>query len=290
LIIMLKHSIACLALLGVFSGGVVNCLSMIRTLGLPCVLVFLSGCVATSYNPATERQETLFISTEREIALGGSVAKRVEEEFTLIRDPELLQQLDRVGARIAAVADRKDLSYRFTIVEMPEDEPNAFALPGGPVYVTKSLFKLVQSDDELAAVLAHEVGHVVAKHTVKRIQGAVGLQLLQILAVGSGAADARTSQGIDLAFASLLTEYSQSDELEADRLSAKYLRKAGYNPGAAITFMERLRNYMLKQPLHQYSYFRTHPHFSDRIGLLRQKSEGHITFDDYINRKNETGS
>ena len=250
------------------------------------LFLLLSGCVATSYNVATERQETLLISTEREIALGESVAKRVEEEFTVIRDPELLQQLDRVGARITAVADRKDLSYRFTIVEMPEeDEPNAFALPGGPIYVTKSLFKLVESDDELAAVLAHEMGHVVAKHTVKRIQGAVGLQLLQILAVGSGAADARTSQGIDLAFASLLTEYSQSDELEADHLSAKYLRETGYNPGAAITFMERLQNYTRKQPLRQYSYFRTHPYFSDRIGLLRQESEGHITFDDYINRK-----
>ena len=251
------------------------------------LLAFLSlgGCAASSYNVGTERQETLFISTEREIALGESVAKKVEEEFTVIRDPELLRQLDRVARRIAAVSDRKDLSYRFTIVEMPEDEPNAFALPGGPVYVTKSLFKLVKSDDELASVLGHEMGHVVAKHAVKRIQGAVGLQLLQILAVGTGAADARTHQGMDLAFASLLTEYSQSDELQADRLGAKYTRLAGYKPEAAITFMERLRDYTFKQPLNQFSYFRTHPYFSDRIGLLRQESQGHITFDDYINRR-----
>lgn len=248
---------------------------------------FLSGCVATSYNVATEQQETLFISTEREIALGGSVAKRVEEEFTVVRDPELLQQLDRVSSRIAEVADRKDLSYRFSIIEMPEqDEPNAFALPGGPVYATRALFELAKSDDELAAVLAHEVGHVVAKHTVKRIQGAIGFQLLQILAVGTGAADGNTRQGLDLAFASLLTEYSQSDELEADRLSAKYLRLAGYDPKAAVTFMERLRDYTHKQPMRRHSYFRTHPYFSDRIRLLRQQSEGAITFDDYINQKN----
>ena len=245
----------------------------------------LSGCAATSYNVGTERQETLLISTEKEIAMGESIAKKVEKEFTVIRDPKLLEQLDRVGARIAAVADRRDLSYRFTIVEMPEDEPNAFALPGGPIYVTKSLFDLVKSDDELAAVLAHETGHVVAKHTVKRIQGAVGLQLLEILAVGTGATDGRTAQGMDLAFASLLTEYSQADELQADRLSAKYLREAGYNPKAAVTFMQRLQKYTQKRPLRQYSYFRTHPYFSDRIGLLRQESEGHITFDDYINRK-----
>ncbi len=251
--------------------------------------ILLAGCATSSYNVATEKQETLFINTEREIALGESVAKQVEKELTVIRDPKLLQQLDRVGAQIAAVADRKDLSYRFTIVEMKEkeeeDEPNAFALPGGPVYVTKSIFKLIHSDDELAAVLAHEVGHVVAKHTVKRIQGAIGLQALQILVAGTRAADARTQQGLDLSFASLLTEYSQQDELQADHLGARYMKLAGYNPGAAIAFMERLRDYTFKQPMRRYSYFRTHPYFADRIRLLRQQSEGRITFDDYINAK-----
>lgn len=250
-------------------------------LWLGCLLVF--GCATTSYNPSTERQETLFISTEREIAMGESVARRVEEEFTPVRDPELLQQLDRVAGQLVPVADRKDLSYRFTVVEMEDDQPNAFALPGGPVYVTKSLFDLVKSDDELASVLAHEIGHIVAKHAVKRLQGAVGLQLLQVLAVGAGAADARTRQGMDLAFASLLLEYSQADELEADRLSVKYLKAAGYNPQSAITFMERLRDYTFQQPIRRHSYFRTHPFFADRIRLIRQQSEGQITFDDYIN-------
>lgn len=249
-------------------------------------LLCLAGCAGTSYNVGTEQQETLFISTEKEIALGESVAKKVEEEFAVVRDPELLERLDRITPRIVEVADRKDLSYRFTIVEMPEkDEPNAFALPGGPIYVTKALMALAKSDDELAAVLAHEVGHIVAKHTIKRIQGAIGLQALQILAAGSGAADARTSRGMDLAFVSLLLEYSQADELQADRLSAKYLKLAGFDPAAAVTFMERLRDYTFKQELRQHSYFRTHPYFADRIRLLRQQSEGRITFDDYINQK-----
>lgn len=252
-------------------------------------VILLAGCAPTSsYNVATQRQETLFISTDREIALGESVAKQVEEEFTVVRDPELTQRLDRVGSRIAGVADRKDLSYRFTIVEIKEeeeDQPNAFALPGGPVYVTRSLLELVESDDELAAVLGHEVGHIVGKHAVKRIQGAVGLQMLQILAAGTGAADARTRQGMELAFVSLLLEYSQQDELEADRLSTRYLKAAGYDPSAAITFMQRLRDHTFKQPMRRYSYFRTHPYYADRIRLLRQHAEGQITFDDYINRK-----
>ena len=90
---------------------------------------------------------------------------------------------------------------------------------------------------------------------------------------------------MDLAFASLLTEYSQSDELQADRLGVKYARLAGYDPSAAISFMERLRDYSFKQPLNEYSYFRTHPYFADRIRLLRQQTQGHITFDDYINKR-----
>lgn len=244
-------------------------------------LLFLVGCVTTSYNPATERQETLFISYAREIAIGESVAKRVDEEFTLVRNPELLARLDEVSQRIVAVADRKSLSYRFSIVE--RKEPNAFALPGGPIYVTTGLLDLVESDDELASVLAHEVGHVVARHSIKRLQTAMGLQLFQLIAVGTRAADARTSRGMDLAFASLLLAHSQSDELEADKLSVKYLKRAGYTPSAAITFMERMRDYNFKQPPRRFSYFRTHPFFADRIRTVRQASEGRITFDDYIN-------
>jgi len=246
-------------------------------------LAGLAGCALTSYNVATSQQETSFISTETEIALGESLAKRVEEEFHPVRDPDLLQQLDRVASRVALVADRKDLSYRFTIVEMPDDQPNAFALPGGPIYVTRSLFQLIKSDDELAAVLAHEVGHVVARHSIKRLQAAVGLNFLQLIAMGAHGLDAKTRQGVDLAFGALLLEYSQADELEADRLSVKYLKAAGFDPHAAITFMERLRNHTFKQPMRRFSYFRTHPFFGDRIRVLRQEAEGQMTFDDYIN-------
>jgi predicted Zn-dependent protease len=111
----------------------------------------------------------------------------------------------------------------------------------------------------------------------------MGMPLFQLIAVGSGATDARTSQGMNLAFASLLTAYSQADELEADRLSAKYLRKAEYDPSAGIRFMERLQEHTRKQPARRFSYFRTHPFFADRIRVIRQASEGKITFDDYIN-------
>ena len=249
---------------------------------LLCALLFLAGC-ATSYNVATQRQETLLIETEREIRMGESLSKRVEEEYKLIRDPELLARLDRVGSRIAAAADRKDLLYHFSIID--DKEPNAFALPGGPIYVTSGLMELVSSDDELASVLGHEAGHIAAKHVAKRIQGAIGLDLLQVLAaVGASKSDTTTRQGMDLALASILVAYSQADELEADRLGVKYTKRAGYKPLAAISFLERLRDYTFKQPSRQFSYFRTHPYFSDRIRAVRAQATGQIQFDDYINK------
>ncbi len=247
----------------------------------PLVLLLLTGC-ATSFNPATQQQETLLISSEQEIRLGEALSKQVEKEYKPLHDPELLARLDRVGERLVAGADRRDLLYHFNIVE--EKEPNAFALPGGPIYVTSGLLKMVQSDDELAAVLGHEIGHVTARHAVKRLQAALGLQLLEALAVGTRTADGTTREGMDLAFVSILTAYSQQDELQADRLGVRYLKRAGYQPLAAIDFLTRLRDYTYKQPIHQFSYFRTHPYFADRIRAVRAEATGQIQFDDYINR------
>ena len=242
----------------------------------------MTGC-STSYNVATQQQESLLITTDREIQMGESISKRVEEQYPPVRDPELLARLDRIGQRIAAVADRKDLFYRFVIIE--EKEPNAFALPGGIIYVTTGLLKLVRSDDELASVLGHEMGHVVARHIVKRIQGAMGLQALELLVIASRSSDPNLRAGTDLALASILTAYSQSDELQADRLGTRYLKKAGFQPLAAIDFMTRLRDYTYKQPSRRFSYFRTHPYFADRIRVIRGEATGQIQFDDYINLK-----
>ena len=249
---------------------------------LAAALGLVSGCT-TSYNPATEQTESLLISTEREVEMGNSISRQVDKRYPPVRDPELLARLDRIGQRIADVADRKDLVYQFGIIE--EEEPNAFALPGGFVYVTTGLIKLVKSDDELASVLAHEVGHVTARHIAKKIQGQLGLQALQILAIAGGAAsrDPRAGQAVNLAVVSVLSAYSQQDEMQADRLGVRYLKAAGFDPNAAVTFLQRMQQHAFKQPSHQFSYFRTHPFFGDRIQAARKAATGQIHFDDYIN-------
>lgn len=141
---------------------------------LICGLSILSGCT-TIYNSATGQRETLFIDTKTEVNLGSNMANEISREKKMVNDPKLQERLERVAKRIAAVSDRKDLSYYFNIVD--EKEFNAFAIPGGSVYINSGLMAAA-NDDELAAVVGYEVGHIAARHSVKRLQAVLGYQLL----------------------------------------------------------------------------------------------------------------
>ena len=240
-----------------------------------------AGC-ATGYNAGTSQDELILIDTDREVRMGAAIAQQIQrsKEFTISNDPALLERLDRPGGRLAAVCDRQDLTYHFTPLEW--DEVNAFALPGGYIYASTALIKLTQSDDELAAVLGHEIGHVVAKHAIKRMQAALGATVLQALAA-VGARDGRVVQGAQIALNQLFLAYSRQDELQADTLSVRYLQRAGFNPEGALAFMGRMQAHLRKEPIRPFSYSRTHPHFEDRIRVIKQAVRGHVDFEDYIN-------
>jgi predicted Zn-dependent protease len=257
-----------------------NCKFLIWVILL--TLIFLSGC-ATQYNPATRKEEFSIISSDREVGMGQSISKEVEKKYEVIKDQGLNQRVDLVGEKLASVCDRKDINYRFSILD--EKEINAFALPGGYVYIFKGLLDLCQTDDELAAVLAHELGHITARHAVKRLQSSLGYTALSLLAAVANppGIDGRSRQVADLAFVSLMLAYSREDELQADDLSIRYMERAGYDPKAVITVLEKLRKSRQQGPIRQYSAFRTHPYISERIKSARQKVYGHIKFEDYIN-------
>lgn len=246
-----------------------------------------SGC-ATTYNPGTSQEELILIDTDREVRMGAAIARQIEssKEFTLSNDPIILERIDRLGHQLAAMSDRKELTYHFFLLEW--DEVNAFALPGGYIYVSRKLVDLAQDDDELASVLSHEIGHVVAKHSIKRLQAAIGADLVQILLATTGGQDARTRRGAQLALGHLFLAHSRQDELQADTLGVRYLQRAGFNPERAITFLERMQQHQRKQPVRPFSYARTHPHFDDRIRVVKQAVRGQVEFEDYINMSPET--
>lgn len=229
------------------------------------------GACATIYNPATGRNETV-LSTGLEVALGH--VARAQMGLTSLRmgrvDPAQLERVQAIGRRIARVSDRQDLPYQFGLIK--DKNLNAFALPGGTIYVHSALAEKAD-DDELAAVMAHEVGHVAARHAAKHLQADLGFALLAHIAEAAGAAP-ESAQVADSIYGLLRDGYSRRDELEADRLGLRYALKADYNPEGMVTFFEKMLAEEPEDALSRAAVWkRTHPLTSERIAEARSEIE-----------------
>ncbi|MCA9408871.1 MAG: M48 family metalloprotease [Candidatus Omnitrophica bacterium] len=247
---------------------------------LLCYLVLtmmLSGC-ATEFNLATGREESLLYGTEKEIKIGESVDAKIQQEYKIVEDVDVNERVEQILERIVEVCDRKDLVYFIRVID--EDIMNALSLPGGYVYIFKGLIDKVENDDQLAGVIAHEVGHITAKHGIKRLQSAYGALLLQI---ASTQTNPQVAGGVNFALTSLFLEYSQKAEFESDKLAVKYMKKAGYDPQEMAKFLKILQEDQDKKPLQQYTYWRTHPHIPQRISVVNQEVKGTLEFKDYLN-------
>ena len=205
------------------------------------------GSCTTATSPATGRTFTTTISEKEETRIGRQEHPKILEEYGGAYDekPALQAYVRGIGDKLAATGERKDVKYTFTLLDSPD--VNAFALPGGYVYVTRGLLALADNEAELAGVLGHEVGHVTARHTAARIgqqQQASVLGTLGVLAggilfgqSGAQAAGALAQEGIS----TYLGQYSQEQEFEADSLGVRYMRRAQYQPRAMATFLNSLR-------------------------------------------------
>ncbi len=239
----------------------------------------VSGC-STEYNIVTGEQESYYYSTDKEVKMGRSMAKQVEKEYKAAEDPLMQHRVEVIGRKIAAVSDRKDIDYHFMVLD--EEDVNAVSLPGGYIYVNKGLVEKVDNDDELAGVLAHEVGHIVARHSVKKLQALQGYSILRIL-VAAAPQSGEVGSASDAAFTELLLGYSREDELLADQLGARYAKLAGYDPYAMLTFLRKLQEINRRMPLQPKSYFKTHPYVPDRVRVVKQELGEGVDFEDYIN-------
>ncbi len=251
-----------------------------------CLLTtaFLSGC-SSEYNIVTGKQELFYYSTDKEVQMGQAISKEVEKEYKQVGDPLMQKRVEDIGKKIAAVSDRKEIDYHFMVLD--NDEVNAVSLPGGYVYVNKGLVDKADKDDELAAALAHEVGHIVARHSIKKLQALQGYSILRIL-VAAAPSTGEVGTAADVAFTELLLGYAREDELLADQLGARYAKLAGYDPHGMITFLKRLQEINRRGPLQPKSYFKTHPYVPDRIRVVKQELGERVNFDDYINIEQDT--
>ncbi len=257
---------------------------MLKKFGVLIMMAFVlqtfSGCAPSEYNLATGKEEQLIYGTDKEIALGEAMARQVEKQEKILPDMDVNERVRKILERLVAVCDRKDIIYSIKVID--DDKVNAVSLPGGYIYVFKGLIEKVENDDQLASVIAHEVGHITARHSIKKIQSLYGYSFLKVLtAVTVKKTD--VSQGLDLAFASIFTEYSREDEFLADRLGIKYAQKAGYHPEGMPAFLKILGKVQEKEPASQYNYWRTHPYISQRISAANQEVTKKLEFRDYIN-------
>ncbi len=231
--------------------------------GVPTV----SGCAT---NPVSGRPELALVSTEQEKKIGEEEAKKVEAQLGLLDDPQLTIYLDALGHRLAKESPRRDVVYRFHIVDMAE--PNAFALPGGYIYVSRGLLALANSEDELAGVVGHEIAHVAARHSVQRIskQGPVAV-LFGVVAGITGLVSPLVGDLIggigDVAQSLVFAPYSRHQETEADRVGQEMAAQAGWDPAALAIFLNTLgreADLMSKRPRRP-SFFDSHPATPDRV-------------------------
>jgi len=229
----------------------------------------LTGCAS---NPVTGGQDIVLMTETQEIELGRQSHPKILQQYGRYEDEELQAYVSGIGQRIAAVSHRPNLQYTFTVLD--SDEVNAFALPGGYVYITRGIMAYLNSEAELVAVLGHEVGHVTARHAVRQQSGAaatgVGATLIGIL-TGSG----DLANLANMAGTALVRGYGRDMELEADSIGAQYLDRLQYDPGAMIDVVRLLKNQEMlevqmarqegREPHVYHGVFSTHPDNDARL-------------------------
>ncbi|MCP4651814.1 MAG: M48 family metalloprotease [Candidatus Omnitrophica bacterium] len=241
-------------------------------------LIF-SGCLSTEYSIATHKQDVMMFSTASEISLGGNVSRSIAKQVEISKSPFDIERVNDIGGKIADVCDRKEVSYYFYVIN-EEDEKNAFCIPGGHVYIFKELMDFL-SDDALAFVLAHEVSHVVCRHGIKRMQAALGYNVL-LAASAMSNSDSNFPGGVSFALSQLMAAHSREDELKADELAVKYMKLAGFDPNAGLEALEKLYE-LDKKKIRTGSYFKSHPYTAQRIAQVKEAQNIPWDVNDYLN-------
>jgi len=212
-----------------------------------------------------------FFSLEKEIAMGRQLAAEIERQVKLLNDPTINEYVNRVGQNIVRNSDAK---VPFTIKVVESDEINAFALPGGFFYVNSGLILAADDESELAAVMAHEIAHVAARHGTKQASKAELVNFASIPLIfmgGVGGFALRQAAGFLIPMQFL--QFSRSDEAEADYLGLQYVYKTGYDPGAMVSFFEKLQAKESARPGSVSKMFSTHPPTGDRIEMSKKNIE-----------------
>jgi|TARA_B110001454_G_scaffold165530_1_gene155295 predicted Zn-dependent protease len=260
------------------------------------LFLIFSGC---SVNPVTGQKDFVMMSENQEISLGKKYHAQVLQQTPSYKDQELQDYVQGIGDSLSIKSHRPNLFYRFTVLDSPEI--NAFALPGGYIYINRGLMAYLSSEEELAAVLGHEIGHVTARHSVRQYSQS---QLLGILSTAVQMNSGRTAGDIvGVASGALLAGYGREMELEADELGAKYIHQDGYSTDGMMSVLSVLKNQEIyskelakergQEPRNYHGVFASHPSNDKRLKeILEEVSKAYRQVDikkttDYVEKINE---
>jgi len=239
-----------------------------KNLFLSLITIFVLGC---SVNPVTGKQDFVMISESQEIQMGREYNAQILEQNPIYRDQELQDYVQSIGESLAVKSHRPNLIYRFTVIDSPDI--NAFALPGGYIYINRGLMSYLSSEEELAAVLGHEIGHVTARHSVRQYSQS---QLMGILSTAIEINAGSTAGNIaNIASGALLSGYGREMELEADDLGAQYIFQDGYSPQGMYEVLSVLKDQEMysekiaeqrgQEPRSYHGVFASHPSNDKRL-------------------------
>ncbi len=218
---------------------------------LPLILTaaLLTACGSAVVNPVSGQAERSVMNEQTELAEGAKAHKEVLQEYSVVKDAKLQAYVNNLGQRLAKLSHRNQLQWHFTLLDSPEI--NAFALPGGYVYVTRGIMAYLQSEAELAGVIGHEIGHVTARHGAQRATrqqdaglGVLAASILGAVLESNGVAGAGqlASDVSQTAASGYIASYGREQELQADGLGAEYLARSAYNPRNMINVIGALKN------------------------------------------------
>ena len=200
------------------------------------VAALLAAACAT--NPATGKRQINLMSEAQEISAGQEADAQVKKEMGIYNDANLQEYVSGIGMRLAMVSERPTLPWHYTVVDSPV--VNAFALPGGYIYITRGILPFLNDEAQLAGVLGHETGHVTARHSAQQytraIGGTIGLVALGIFVPGARPFGQLAEQGLGVLF----LKYSRGNELQADQLGARYASRANWDPAGVPDMLATL--------------------------------------------------
>ena len=207
-------------------------------------------------------------SDAQEVQLGKQFSRQIEQDLKIYSDPTVTAYIDQLGQHLANHSQRQNITYHFKVVDT--EVVNAFAIPGGYLYVNIGLIRAAENESELAGVIGHEIGHVVGKHGVKQMTRQLGLAAVAQLALGENQSKLKQMVA-GLAANGVLMKYGRDAEREADRYAVQEMYDAGIDPEGMATFFEKLLKLQKGKPSKLEQIFSTHPPTAERIAAVRAR-------------------